>query len=90
MQEHRSTSANALARQHTDVQWRKGEALTLPFLKFEIILYRFLWCKVVNVWPCLCTGSGCISFKRFLVAGPNCGQVWVNIYENFNVINEVR
>jgi hypothetical protein len=32
MQEHRSTSENAPASQHINTQWRKGEALTLPFL----------------------------------------------------------
>jgi hypothetical protein len=69
----------------------KGRGIKPPiFLKFEIILYGFLCCKVVNAGPCLCTGSGWISFKRLLVAGPDRGQAWVNIYENFNVIDEVR
>jgi hypothetical protein len=37
MQEHRSTSCKCCQHANMpDAQWRKGEAPTLPFLKFEI------------------------------------------------------
>jgi hypothetical protein len=69
---HLSKCTNTPAHKHT---MEKGRGIKPPIFKFEIILYKFLCCKVVNVGPCLCIGSGWISFKGFLVAGPNRSQV---------------
>jgi hypothetical protein len=80
MQEHRSTSTVAPMRQHKK-SIEKGRGIKPLTFKFEIILYGFSCCKIVNVEPYLCTGSGWISFKGLFVVGPDRNQVWVNIYE---------
>jgi hypothetical protein len=60
---HLSKRASMPTCKHT---MEKGRGIKPPIFKFEIILYGFLCCKVVNARPCLCTGSGWISLKGCL------------------------